>query len=126
MTVRRSQLISDIIEGEQILQSGRCFVVQRLELWLETFDCELFMDAVIYFDPFQGGLGLHWNDFDVVVIIDVTLHYIIVSFAGLNWELSCQVGVELPLIDYDCVHEAGIGAQVCIRWLLFFSWRLRG
>jgi hypothetical protein len=51
MTVRRHQLISDIIDGEEILQSGRCLVVESLELWFETLDCELLMNAVICFDP---------------------------------------------------------------------------
>jgi hypothetical protein len=55
MTVRRNQLISDIIDCEEILQSGPCFVAESLELWFETFDCELLMDAVICFDPFLGG-----------------------------------------------------------------------
>jgi hypothetical protein len=84
------------------------------------------MDAGICFDPFRVGPELHWKDFDVIAIIDVTLHYIRVYFAGSNQELSRQVGVELTLINYDCVHEVGLGAQVCIRWLLFFSWRLLG
>jgi hypothetical protein len=47
MTVRRHQLISDIIDGEEILQSGQCLVVESLELWFETLDCELLMDAFI-------------------------------------------------------------------------------
>jgi hypothetical protein len=64
-------LISDIIDGGEILR-GRCLVFESLELWFETLDCELLMDAVICFDPFLGGPGLHWNDFDVVAIIDVT------------------------------------------------------
>jgi hypothetical protein len=72
MKVKRNQLISDIIDGEEILQGGRCLVVESLELWFETSDCELLMDAVICFDPFRGGTGLHWNDFDVVAIIYVT------------------------------------------------------
>jgi hypothetical protein len=55
MTVRWNQLISDIIDGEEILQSGRRLIVESLELWFETFDCELLMDAVICFDPFRGG-----------------------------------------------------------------------
>jgi hypothetical protein len=55
MTVRRHQLISDIIDGEEILRNGRCLVVKSLELWFETFDCELLMDAVICFDPIRGG-----------------------------------------------------------------------
>jgi hypothetical protein len=52
MTVGWNQLISDIIDGEEILQSGRCLVVESLEIWFETFDRELLMDAVICFEPF--------------------------------------------------------------------------
>jgi hypothetical protein len=33
MTVRQHRLISDIIDSEEILQSGWCFVVDSLELW---------------------------------------------------------------------------------------------
>jgi hypothetical protein len=72
MTVGWNQLISDIVYGEEILQRGQCLVVESLELWFETFDRELLMDAVICFDPFQGGPGLHGDDFNVVAIIDVT------------------------------------------------------
>jgi hypothetical protein len=72
MTVRRHQLISNIIDGEVILQSGRCLVVESLELWFETLDCELLMNAVILVYPFRGGPGLHGNDLNVVAIIDVT------------------------------------------------------
>jgi hypothetical protein len=55
MTVMWHQLVSDIIDGEEILQGGRCLVVESLELWFETPDCELLMNAVICFDPFRGG-----------------------------------------------------------------------
>jgi hypothetical protein len=51
MTVRRNQLISDVIDCEEILQSGRCLVDESLELCFETFDRELLMDAAICFDP---------------------------------------------------------------------------
>jgi hypothetical protein len=114
MTVRWNQLIRDIIGGEEILQSSRCLVVESLELRFENFDCELLVDAVICFGPFRGGPGPHWEDFDLVAIIDVTQHDIGVSFAGSDWELSRQVGVELTLIDYNCVHEVGLAAQVRI------------
>jgi hypothetical protein len=114
MTVRRNQLISDIIGGEEILQSGRCLVVESLELWFETFDCELLVDAVIFFDPFRGGPGLHWDDFNVVAIVYVTQNDIGVSFAGSDRELSRQVGVKVTLIGDDCVHEVGLAAQVRI------------
>jgi hypothetical protein len=46
---------SHYIDGEEVLQSGPCLVVESLELWFETFDCELLMDAAICFDPFRGG-----------------------------------------------------------------------
>jgi hypothetical protein len=55
MAVRWHQLVSDIIDGEEILLSGGSLVVESLELWLETLDCELLMKAVICFDPFRGG-----------------------------------------------------------------------
>jgi hypothetical protein len=55
MTVRRHQLVSDIIDGEEILQSVRCLVVESLELWFETLDRELLIDAVVCFDSFRGG-----------------------------------------------------------------------
>jgi hypothetical protein len=84
MTVRRHQLTSDILCGEEILQSGRRLIVESLELWFETFDCELLMNAVICFDPFRGGPFLHGNDFNVAAIIDVKDHHIRVSLAVLH------------------------------------------
>jgi hypothetical protein len=38
MTVGRNQLISDIIDGDEILHSDRRLIVESLELWFETFD----------------------------------------------------------------------------------------
>jgi hypothetical protein len=104
MTVRRHQLVSDIVDGEVFLQSGRCLIVESLELWFETLDNELLMYAVICFDTLRGGHRFHWDDFNVVAIIDITYHHITVSLAGLNRELSCQVCVELTLIHYDCIY----------------------
>jgi hypothetical protein len=50
--VRWYQLVSDIIDGAEILQSGGCLVVESLEFCLETLDSELLMDGVVCFDPF--------------------------------------------------------------------------
>jgi hypothetical protein len=47
MAVRRHQLVSDIIDGEETLQSGGCLVVESLEFWLEPLDSELLMDGII-------------------------------------------------------------------------------
>jgi hypothetical protein len=126
MTMRRHQLIRDITDGEEILHGGRCFVVKSLKLWPETFDSEFLMDAVICFDPFLDGPLLHGNDFKVVAIIDITYHDVRVSFAGSYRELDRQVGVELTLIDYDCVQEVVIGAQVWIWCWLFLNCQLGG
>jgi hypothetical protein len=52
MTVRWHQLVSNIIDGEEILQSDRCLVFESLEFWLETLDSELLMNGVICLDPF--------------------------------------------------------------------------
>jgi hypothetical protein len=98
MTVRRHQLVSDIIGCEEIQGLG-CLVVESLELWLETLDCELLINAFICFDPFLGGTIFHGDDLDVIAIIDVVDHYIRVSFAGSQRELYRQVGVKLTLID---------------------------
>jgi hypothetical protein len=46
MTVRRNQLIIDILCGEEIIQSGRQFV-ESLQFRFETFDREIFMDATV-------------------------------------------------------------------------------
>jgi hypothetical protein len=54
MAIKWHQLVSDIIDGKEILQGGRCLVVESLELWFETLDRELLMDGVILFDPFRG------------------------------------------------------------------------
>jgi hypothetical protein len=55
MTVRQNQLIIVILCGEEILQSGRRLFVEKLEIWFETFDRELLMDAAVCFDPSRGG-----------------------------------------------------------------------
>jgi hypothetical protein len=55
MAVRWHQLVSDIIDGEEIILGNGCLIVESLELWLETLDCELLMIDVIFFDPFRGG-----------------------------------------------------------------------
>jgi hypothetical protein len=52
MAMRWYQLVSDIIDGKEILQGGGCLAVESLELWFETIDRELLMDGVICFDPF--------------------------------------------------------------------------
>jgi hypothetical protein len=82
MAMRWHQLVSDIMEGEEILQSGGCHIVECLELWLETLNCELLMDGIICFDPLRGGPRFHGNDFNAVAIINITDHHIRVSFAG--------------------------------------------
>jgi hypothetical protein len=51
MSFRWHQLVSDIIDGEEILQSGGCLVVESLEFWLETLYSELLMNGAICFTP---------------------------------------------------------------------------
>jgi hypothetical protein len=76
MAVRRHQLVIDIIDSEKNLQSGGCLVIESLEFWLETLDSELLMDGIICFDPFRGGSRFHWNDFNIVAIINIADHHI--------------------------------------------------
>jgi hypothetical protein len=74
MAARRRQLVIDIIDGEEILQSGGCLVVESLELLLETLDSELLMDGIICFDHFRGGSGFHGDYFNIVAIINIADH----------------------------------------------------
>jgi hypothetical protein len=47
IAVSRHQLVIDIIDGEEILQSGGCLVVECLDFWFETLDSELLMDGIL-------------------------------------------------------------------------------
>jgi hypothetical protein len=76
MAVRRHQLVIDMIDCEEILQSGRCLVVESLEFWLETLDIELLMNGIVCFDPFLGGSRFHGGDLNVVAIINIADHHI--------------------------------------------------
>jgi hypothetical protein len=55
-----------------------------------------------------------------------------IYFAGSYRELSRQVGVELALIDYDCVHQVGflcpslypvlvVSQLAPSRWIVYFG-----
>jgi hypothetical protein len=117
MAVRRHQLVLHIIGGEKILQSGRCLVVESLDFWFETLDSEFLMDGIIGIAPFSGGPRFHWDEFNVVAVINIADHDILVSFSGLDREFSRQVCVKLSLVDQDGINEVGFCAQVCvIRW----------
>jgi hypothetical protein len=74
MAVGRHQLVLHVICGEIILQSGRCLVVESLDFWFETLDREFLMDVITGLDPFLGGPGLHWDDFNIVAVINIADH----------------------------------------------------
>jgi hypothetical protein len=44
--------------------------------------------VVICFDPFRGGPGLHWNNFDVIAVKNITYHNVTVAIAGSHWKFS--------------------------------------
>jgi hypothetical protein len=52
MAVRWHQFVLHIIDGDKILLSGRCLIVESLEFWLETLDSEFLMYGIIGLDPF--------------------------------------------------------------------------
>jgi hypothetical protein len=91
-------LVSDIIDGEEILQSCGCLVVESLEFWFETLDSELLKNGVICFDPFRSGLRFHGDDFNVVAIINIADHHIRVflcwSVPGTFPSSRCKVGLD--------------------------------
>jgi hypothetical protein len=74
MAVRWHQLVSNVIDGEESVQSGGCLVVESLKFWLETLDSEFLMNGVVCFYPFLGGSRFHGDDFNVVAIINIADH----------------------------------------------------
>jgi hypothetical protein len=74
VTVGRHQLILNFIGGEKVLQSGRCLIVESLEVWFETLGSEFLMDVIIGLDPFRGGPGFHRDEFNVVAVINIADH----------------------------------------------------
>jgi hypothetical protein len=74
MAVRQHQLVLHVIGGEKILQSDRWLIIKSLEVWLKTIDREFLMGVIICFDPFSGGPRCHWDDFNIVAVINVAYH----------------------------------------------------
>jgi hypothetical protein len=52
VAVGGDQLKLHIVGGEKVLQGGRCFVVESLKFWFETFGSDLLMNVIIRLDPF--------------------------------------------------------------------------
>jgi hypothetical protein len=82
ITVGRNKLIFHVIGSVKVFQSGGCFVVKGLKFGFETLGSEFLMDVVICFDPFRGGPGLHWYNFDVIAVKNITYHNVPVALAG--------------------------------------------
>jgi hypothetical protein len=75
-------LIFHVSGGEKAFQSGGCLVVKGLKFGFETLGSEFLMDLIILFDPFQGGPGLHWDNFDIIAVKNITYHSVPVALAG--------------------------------------------
>jgi hypothetical protein len=81
-------LIFHVIGSEKVFQSDGCFVVKGLKFGFETLGSEFLMDVVIFFDPFQGGPGIHRDNFDVIAVKNITDHDVPVALAGPHWKFS--------------------------------------
>jgi hypothetical protein len=114
MAVGRNQLVLHVIASEKVFQSGRCFVVKSLKFWFETLGSEFLMNVIICLDPYRGGPVFHWDNFDIIAVIDITDHDIRVALDGSDRELSHQVRVKLSLVDQDGVNKMGFCAQICV------------
>jgi hypothetical protein len=88
MTVGGGKLILHVIGSEKVFQSDGCFVVKGLKFGFETLGSEFLMDVVIFFDPFQGGPGIHRDNFDVIAVKNITDHDVPVALAGPHWKFS--------------------------------------
>jgi hypothetical protein len=81
-------LIFHVIGSEKVFQSDGCFVVKGLKFGLETLGSEFLMDVIILFDQFRGGPGLHWDNFDIIAVKNITDHNVRVALAGPNRKFS--------------------------------------
>jgi hypothetical protein len=53
-----------------------------LKFWFETFGSEFLMNVIICLDPFRGGPGFHWDNLDIVAVMNITDHDVRVALAG--------------------------------------------
>jgi hypothetical protein len=108
------QLIFHIIGSEKVFQSGGCFVVKGLNFVFETLGSEFLMDVSICVDPFRGGPGLHWDNFYIIAVINITDHNVRVALAGPHQKFSRQIRVKLSLVDQDGINKMGFCARMCV------------
>jgi hypothetical protein len=80
------KLIFHVIGSEKVFQSGGCFIVKGLKFGFETLGSEILMDVVICFDPLRGVPGLHFENFDVIAVKNITYHDVPVALAGPHWK----------------------------------------
>jgi hypothetical protein len=88
MIVGGDKLICHVIGSEKVFQSGGCFVVKCLKFGFETLGSEFLMDVIICFDPFQGRPGLHWDNFDIIAVKNITDHNVPLALAGPHRNFS--------------------------------------
>jgi hypothetical protein len=105
VAVGGNQLICHVIGSEKVFQSGGCFVVKGLKFGFETLRSEFLIDVIICFDPLRGGPGLHWDNFEIIVVINITYHGLRVALAGPHPKFSRQIRVKLSLVDQDGINE---------------------
>jgi hypothetical protein len=88
MPMGENKLIFHVIGIDKVFQSGGCFVVKGLKFGFETLGSEFLMDVIICFDPFRGGPRLHWDNFDIVAVKNITDPNVPVVLAGPHWKFS--------------------------------------
>jgi hypothetical protein len=54
----------------------------RCKFGFETFGSEFLMNVIICFGPFRGGPGFHWENFEIIAVINITDHDVRVALAG--------------------------------------------
>jgi hypothetical protein len=113
MTVEGNKLIFHAIGSENVFQSGRCFIVEGLKLRFETLGSEFLMDVIICFDPFQGGTRIHWDNFDIIAVKNITDHNVPVALAGPHRIFPRQIHVKLSLVYQDGINKMGFCARIC-------------
>ena len=93
VNVGRYELELYVVAVEVRFEALGCFVVHKVQLWLEAPGFEILMYGLEFGFEFAASARLERPDQDCIAVIIVEYHEILVSFRGHDWEFSGLVGI---------------------------------
>jgi hypothetical protein len=62
-----------------------------MQFWFETIGSELLINVIICLNLFRGGPGFHWDNLDIIAVINITDQDVRVAVAGSYRKFPRQV-----------------------------------